>query len=185
MCPSNVSTKCVIQMCPSNVSVKLSIDVANFEFCISSTRHVCSVISRTQFFNTIQDKAVTYELQVRKRPYTLTYCDVFIVVIISILYLCFVLLCRVFCILCVCTFPVIIMYCVLCVSFHFFFFFCCMVRCFHTLSNKQFSSQVKFSREKPYSFCRIWQYPIYLVKYGRQPGFILTTHLYMMVFVIA
>ena len=29
-------------------------------------------------------------------------------------------------------------------SLFFFSFVCCMVRCFHTLSNKQFSSQVKY-----------------------------------------
>ena len=33
----------------------------------------------------------------------------------------------------------LIMFCVLCVSFHFFFV-CCMVRCFRTLSNRQFWS---------------------------------------------
>ena len=49
--------------------VKLGIDVANFEFCTSSTRHVCSIISRRQFLNTIQDEAVTYELKVRKRSH--------------------------------------------------------------------------------------------------------------------
>ena len=36
-------------------------------FFLSNTRHVCSIISHTEFLNMIQDEAVTCELQLRKR----------------------------------------------------------------------------------------------------------------------
>ena len=114
MCSSKMNFKCVVLIHFEIPSHAIILDKWDSHIWLSQM--VIAVVTCDK----IQDKAITYELQVRKRPSTLTYCDVFIVVIISILYLCFVLLCRVFCILCVCTFPVIIMYCVLCVSFHFF-----------------------------------------------------------------